>query len=215
MDLELTLPSEHRGHPSLKRLLDFAGSLILMALLSPLLVAIGLVIKTGGSGRVLFRQVRIGRDGRQFWMYKFRTMQDLPEDSLIRLLEQDPQKQLEFETYQKLADDPRLTPAGRLLRRFSLDELPQLWNVVRGEMSLVGPRPFLPEQQELYGEGFRAYCQVRPGLTGLWQVSGRNRLSFSQRAALDSYYVTHWSLSLDLAILARTAWVVVRQDGAY
>jgi exopolysaccharide production protein ExoY len=115
----------------------------------------------------------------------------------------------------KIRNDPRITPVGRFLRKFSLDELPQLWSVLKGDMSLVGPRPFLPEQRDLYGAGYPSYCQVRPGLTGLWQVSGRNRLSFIQRAALDGYYLANWSILLDLVILMRTVWVVARQDGAY
>jgi lipopolysaccharide/colanic/teichoic acid biosynthesis glycosyltransferase len=215
MDLELIMPAEQRLQLPIKRVLDFAGAALLMVVLSPILAMVGLVLHLSLPGKVIFRQVRIGKDGKPFWMYKFRTMKDLPEDILNLLLNQDPKKRVEYECFQKLADDPRLTKVGQFLRRFSLDELPQLWNVLKGDMSLIGPRPFLPDQTALYGAGYRYYCQLRPGLTGLWQVSGRNRLSFIQRAALDVYYVENWSFSLDLAIFLRTIWVVLRQDGAY
>jgi exopolysaccharide production protein ExoY len=215
MDLEFILTGEQRGRLSIKRILDFTGAVVLIVLLSLILAAISLVLQLQIPGKVIFRQVRIGKDGRPFYLYKFRTMRDSSEDSLNDFFDLDPEKLVEFERFQKLAEDPRLTPVGRLLRRFSLDELPQLWNIIRGDMSLVGPRPFLPGQAVLYGAGYQLYCQMRPGLTGLWQVSGRNRLSFAQRAALDAHYVTHWSHSLDLTILVRTAWVVIRQDGAY
>jgi lipopolysaccharide/colanic/teichoic acid biosynthesis glycosyltransferase len=114
-----------------------------------------------------------------------------------------------------LLHDPRLTRIGRSLRRSSIDELPQLWNVLKGEMSLVGPRPFLPVEQEHYGDTSSAYILARPGMTGLWQVSGRSRLSFTERVQLDTYYIHHWSLWLDIRILVRTIWVVVRGEGAY
>jgi lipopolysaccharide/colanic/teichoic acid biosynthesis glycosyltransferase len=121
----------------------------------------------------------------------------------------------EWDSYQKLKDDPRLTRAGRLLRRFSLDELPQLWNIARGEMSLVGPRPMMPGQRGMYGEAFGYYTRVTPGITGLWQVSGRNQTTFARRAELDNEYIQSWSIWLDIYILFKTVKVVFWQDGAY
>jgi lipopolysaccharide/colanic/teichoic acid biosynthesis glycosyltransferase len=148
-------------------------------------------------------------------MLKFRTMQLGVENALEEGVQQSPDNSITTEQFQKLLDDPRLTRVGRTLRRSSIDELPQLWNVLLGDMSLVGPRPFLPEQQGYYGASYSDYILVRPGMTGLWQVSGRSRLSFTDRVQLDAYYLRNWSLWLDFRILARTLWVVVRGEGAY
>ena len=148
-------------------------------------------------------------------MLKFRTMQLGSEAALEESFQSAPNHIVTPKQYQKLLHDPHLTRVGRTLRRSSIDEMPQLWNVLKGEMSLVGPRPFLPNQQVYYGKAYYDYILVRPGMTGLWQVSGRSRLSFTERVQLDEHYLHNRSLWLDLRILARTIWVVVRGEGAY
>jgi lipopolysaccharide/colanic/teichoic acid biosynthesis glycosyltransferase len=198
-----------------KRGMDVLGSLTGLLFLSPLFILLAVLIRLESGGTALFRQGRIGRGGVQFQMLKFRTMYEDSSSDLDTHLENNPRQRLSYERYQKLINDPRLTPLGRFLRRTSLDELPQLWNVLFGEMSLVGPRPFLPEQVEDYGPNYGRYVLVRPGMTGLWQVSGRNRLSFAERVRLDEIYLCSWSLELDAWILWRTVWCILRQDGAY
>ena len=200
--------------PGVKRLLDISISFLGLALLLPLLILIAFLVWLDSPGPVIFRQPRIGRLGHVFWILKFRTMLHAPAASLDEFLNSDPKLRLTFEQRQKLSQDPRITRLGRILRRFSLDELPQLWNVLVGEMSLVGARPFLEQQMPYYGALYREYIDFRPGMTGLWQVSGRNNLSFRERASLDSVYFAHWSLGLDLWILLRTGWVVISGRGA-
>jgi lipopolysaccharide/colanic/teichoic acid biosynthesis glycosyltransferase len=184
-------------------------------LCTPILLIIAIVVRLDSPGPALFRQSRIGRGGRSFKMLKFRTMQLGTESAIEGGVEGAPELSVTAQQFQKLIDDPRLTRVGRTLRRSSIDELPQLWNLLVGEMSLVGPRPFLPHQREYYGDTYFDYIRARPGMTGLWQVSGRSRLSFSERVRLDEYYLHNWSLWLDLRILARTLWVVLRGEGAY
>ncbi len=199
----------------IKRTLDLFGSLLGLILCSPILVVIAIIIRLDSPGPALFRGPRIGREGRPFNMLKFRTMQLGSETAIEESIQQAPNHSVTAQQFHKILGDPRLTRVGRFLRRYSIDELPQLWNVLVGEMSLVGPRPFLPEQQGYYGESFSDYILFRPGMTGLWQVSGRSRLSFMERVKLDTYYFHNWSLWLDFRILARTLWVVVRREGAY
>jgi lipopolysaccharide/colanic/teichoic acid biosynthesis glycosyltransferase len=198
-----------------KRIFDVAAALLFLVLGWPLLLLVAILIKLDTPGPVIFRQVRIGKGGKPFSMLKFRTMQEGGDELLAEHLSHNPALKLSYEQYQKLKDDPRLTRAGQSLRRLSLDELPQLWNVIKGEMSLVGPRPFLPEQKALYGVTIGGYVQALPGITGLWQVSGRNQLSFYERARLDEYYLEHRSFNLDLRILWRTVWIVMTGRGAY
>lgn len=192
----------------LKRLIDVCASLTGLALLSPLLALIALCIWLDEPGRVLYRQMRIGRNGQVFKLLKFRTMHLGAAQILEDALAKDPALKLEWDEYQKLKNDPRITRVGKYLRKFSLDELPQLWNIVLGEMSLVGPRPMLSEQQEMYGEAFKNYIRVTPGLTGLWQVSGRNETTFARRAELDDEYIQCWSMWQDIYILFKTIEVV-------
>ncbi len=199
----------------LKRLADFFVALLFLMALAPLWVGLACWIKLDSPGPVLFRQVRLGKGGKPFVMLKFRTMFLAAPQLLENHLNENPDARLTWTQFQKLMDDPRLTRAGKILRRLSLDELPQLWNVVRGEMSLVGPRPCLPEQKEFYCEHFRWYAAVRPGMTGLWQVSGRNQLSFLERVWLDVQYVQQWSLCGDVRILYQTIGVVLRREGAF
>ena len=201
-------------HP-LKRVIDLAvaGPAFLVAL--PVMLLIAVAIRLDSPGTALFRQARVGRGGRSFLMVKFRTMQEGAEEVLEAGLPGDPAIEATWRRYQKLMDDPRATRVGRLLRRWSLDELPQLWNVLRGEMTLVGARPILPKQRSDYGPAFEAYTAAPPGLTGLWQVSGRSRLSFLDRVECDERYRRSCSLGLDLRILLRTVVVVASRDGAW
>ncbi len=199
----------------LKRICDLIGATLGLIFGLPLLVIIAILIKITSPGPVLFRQKRLGKDGQPFEMYKFRSMVSGAEELLGDLLEGDPHLQRSFSELQKIYDDPRQTSIGRFLRRTSLDELPQLLNVIKGDMSLVGPRPILLHQRAAYGPNFLIYQRLHPGITGLWQVSGRNLLSFRQRAALDEIYIKNWSLNLDLFIMIRTIWVVIRGEGTY
>ncbi|MGH3730096.1 MAG: sugar transferase [Micromonosporaceae bacterium] len=194
-----------------KEFFDRVGAALLLVCLSPLLLTLAMLVRHDSAGPVLFRQVRVGRDGREFTMYKFRTMYVDAEQRLADLMVREERHGVLF----KMPDDPRVTPIGRLLRRASLDELPQLCNVLRGDMSLVGPRPPLPREVELYPDDMRRRFVVKPGLTGLWQVSGRSDLSWEETVRLDLRYVESWSLSLDLVILLRTLTAVWRASGAY
>jgi len=164
---------------------------------------------------VFYKHKRIGKDGKQFEIYKFRTMYQDADKVLNSYLEQHEDIKREWKTYHKLKNDVRITRVGDFLRRFSLDELPQLWNVLRGEMSLVGPRPIVQEESIHYGTAIKSYKLVKPGLTGLWQISGRNSIKFSQRVKLDEYYIYNWSIWMDIYILSRTLLSVIRGDGAY
>lgn len=203
------------GGRFVKRGLDLLLGAIASLLTLPLSLAIAVWIKLDSPGPVFYRQSRIGRYGKPFSVFKFRTMVQEADRVLEKYLESNPALRLEWDATQKLKDDPRITRAGKILRRLSLDELPQLINVLRGEMSLVGPRPCMPQQIELYGHVFELYKRVRPGITGLWQVSGRNETTYAERVRLDEYYVRNWSLWLDIYIMIRTIWVVLRRDGAY
>lgn len=194
-----------------KAALDRAlGSLLLLAAL-PVLGVSGLLIRLGSSGPILYRQTRLGKDGREFTMFKLRTMVADAEVRRSDLLVHSDGNNVMF----KMRADPRVTPVGRFLRRFSVDELPQLWNVVRGDMSLVGPRPPLADEVAQYGPDARQRLRVRPGLTGLWQVSGRADLDWDQTIRLDLDYVDNWSMRMDLQILARTFGAVFGGRGAY
>jgi len=199
----------------LKRSLDLALATSFGVLILPLGVAIALLIKLDSPGPVFYIQERIGKDGKTIRIVKFRTMHTDADQRLTELLETDPALKEEYERYHKLRNDPRVTRVGRVLRKLSLDELPQLWNVVKGEMSLVGPRAYLPRELPKLKGAERIILKVPPGITGLWQVSGRNQLSFEERVELDVYYVRNWSIWLDVYLLARTFWVVLAGKGAY
>jgi lipopolysaccharide/colanic/teichoic acid biosynthesis glycosyltransferase len=200
---------------TLKRCMDILIASCGLVLLSPLFLILAIGIRINSSGPTFFRQLRIGKGGQKFWMFKFRTMQDCSEEQLAGFLTTDPSIRLTYLERQKLVDDPRITRFGQLLRKTSLDEIPQLWNVLIGDMSLVGPRPFLPEQRGFYGSLYSQYILFQPGITGLWQVSGRNKLSFKDRVELDRYYFEHWSIGLDAVILARSLKAVLTGEGAY
>lgn len=204
-----------RSTQVMKRTIDVVGALFGLLTLSPLLGLCYLLIRLESPGDPFYRQTRLGLHGQPFQVLKFRSMIENAEQHLAGLLATNPDLQAEWETHQKLKKDPRLTRLGRILRKFSLDEFPQLWNVLLGEMSLVGPRPILPEQREVYGPTYADYIQTRPGMTGLWQVSGRNETTFTRRAALDYEYIQRWSLWLDIYILVKTVKVVFWQKGAF
>ena len=203
------------GPRIIKRAFDLVAASILVLLLSPLLLLLAWRIRRDDGGSVFFVQERVGRDGQPFPCYKFRSMVMDAESRLQEYLAAHPGVREEYQRNFKLRDDPRVTRVGRFLRRTSLDELPQLFNVLRGEMSLVGPRPLLDRELQCYGNGFALYRQVRPGITGLWQTSGRSETTFAERASLDAWYVKNWSLWYDIVILLRTVKVVLRRDGAY
>lgn len=197
-----------------KRVLDILGAIAIGVAFSPLILAVVLFMHFQ-DGPILFRHRRIGRGGRSFECLKFRTMVPNADRLLRELLERDPCARAEWFRDHKLRADPRVTAWGCLLRRASVDELPQLWNVLRGEMSLVGPRPIVQDEMLRYGRYLQAYLAVSPGITGLWQVMGRNDTDYRRRVALDVYYVRKRSLLMDLYIIFQTARVVVKRHGAY
>lgn len=197
-----------------KRVIDLCVAGFGLVVLSPLLALISLSIILDSSGGIFYRQRRLGKNGREFDMLKFRTMHHNADAVLHYVLESNPEQKREWDCYQKLRNDPRITRVGHLLRRFSLDEFPQLINVLLGEMSIVGPRPIMVSQREMYGLNYRHYVRVVPGITGLWQISGRNHTSFVQRTEFDFQYINNWTIWSDIYILVRTVWVVLRRDGA-
>ena len=209
--LHVEEPRLSGGARAFKACSDRALAALSLVMLAPAMLAIGVVIRKSSPGPALFRQERVGRGGAKFTIRKFRTMSNTAEEELDALIHRNEQDGLLF----KIRDDPRCTPVGRWLRRFSLDELPQLWNVLAGHMSLVGPRPPLPSEVERYGNDVRRRLLVKPGLTGLWQVSGRADLAWEEAVRLDLYYVDNWSPALDVLILWKTVNAVLRGRGAY
>jgi undecaprenyl-phosphate galactose phosphotransferase len=197
-----------------KRAFDIVGASLAIMIFSPLIVAV-VVCTHFSSGSALFRHRRVGEGGKIFNCIKFRTMVPNADEVLQNLINSNRAIKEEWLRDHKLRDDPRVTRLGRFLRRTSLDELPQLWNVLRGEMSLVGPRPVVPDELRRYGTKARTFLSARPGITGLWQVSGRNNMDYRRRVALDVCYVRSKSLILDVYILVRTLPAVVARNGAY
>jgi lipopolysaccharide/colanic/teichoic acid biosynthesis glycosyltransferase len=199
----------------LKRCLD----IVLVVFASPLiLLAVGIIaamVALSSPGPIFYSHRRIRKNGAFFSMWKFRTMCLNSAEILEDYLAKNPEARAEWNKSHKLKQDPRITPVGFFLRRYSLDEVPQFWNVLMGQMSLVGPRPIVAAEVEKYGGGFECYCRVKPGLTGLWQVSGRSGLEYDERVALDCEYVYQWSLHRDIWILLKTFSSVIRQDGAF
>ncbi len=193
-----------------KRALDVAVAMAMLVLLSPLMAGLALLVCATSPGPIFYRHRRIGYKERSFGCLKFRTMAVNGDDVLERHLQQNPQARIEWEQTQKLRDDPRVTAVGHVLRKLSLDELPQLYNVLRGDMSLVGPRPVLSEELRRYGPSSRYYLRARPGITGLWQVNGRNTTTYRRRVAYDRAYVAKASTTLDIAILAKTLPAAMR-----
>lgn len=213
------LPLIHVSYPTLegakrvyKRTFDIVGSGLLILLGSPILIAVAIAVKRSGPGDILYRQVRIGRHGNEFGMLKFRSMVQDADDQLESLL--DAQGTSDKPLF-KVTNDPRITPVGKFLRKYSLDEIPQLFNVFLGEMSLVGPRPQRAAEVALYDDAAHRRLIMKPGMSGLWQVSGRSNLSWEDSIRLDLYYVENWSLTTDVTILFRTVRAVVTPEGAH
>ncbi len=199
----------------MKRGLDLLLAFLCLPVLLPLIAIIALSIRLTSPGPIFFSHRRIRGHGRFFSMWKFRTMCVNSAEVLENYLAANPEARAEWKKDHKLKQDPRVTSVGEFLRRTSLDELPQIWNVLTGSMSLVGPRPIVAAEVEKYGEFFADYCLVKPGVTGLWQVSGRSRISYAERVQLDRQYARNWCLGGDIRILTRTLSSVVNQDGAY
>jgi undecaprenyl-phosphate galactose phosphotransferase len=200
----------------LKRLLDFGMAFFLSILFLPIALALAVAIKIDSLGGVIFSQERLGRGSRVFKAFKFRSMYTDGDAKLHDYLKQNPHLRDEWQTYQKLKTyDPRVTKIGKLIRKYSVDEIPQILNVLKGEMSIVGPRPYLPRERDKIGKSSTIISRVRPGMTGLWQVSGRNLLSFKDRLLLDEYYIRNWSFWLDVVILLKTVKVLAKREGAY
>ena len=198
-----------------KRAMDVGIALTVLVVAFPLFAAIALSVKMSGPGGMLYGHRRIGRYGRKFTAWKFRTMHRGADVLLRQHFERFPAARLEWERDQKLRDDPRVTKVGQILRRLSLDELPQMWNVLRGEMSVVGPRPIVDDEVARYGDAFELYAGVKPGITGLWQVSGRTDVGYDMRVRLDEFYVRHWTPWLDAYVLVRTVVALLCRRGAY
>lgn len=198
-----------------KRVFDVALALVMILVLSPLLLGLALAVRLSDNGPALFGQTRIGADGKVLKVWKFRTM--VP-DADLRLREHlgcNPQARREWQACRKLRSDPRITRLGHVLRKYSVDELPQLFNILIGEMSFVGPRPITEAECVLYGNSLRHYLACRPGLTGIWQVSGRNDVSYRKRVALDRLYSTRWTPFLDIILLFKTVPVALSGRGSY
>lgn len=193
-----------------KRAFDVTIALALLLLLSPMLIGLAVLVRLSSPGPVLYGHARVGYRNRPFRCLKLRTMVINGDEVIAAHFRRYPDARREWEEKRKLRDDPRVTPVGHVLRKLSLDELPQLLNVVRGEMSLVGPRPIPDDELRRYGRSLRFYVQARPGITGLWQVSGRNTTTYGRRVAFDRWYVAHFSTANDLLILARTLPAAVR-----
>jgi Undecaprenyl-phosphate galactose phosphotransferase WbaP len=203
------------GSQIVKRTIDLASSILLTLFFFPVMVIIALMILLESGFPVFYFQKRLGHGGRIFHMWKFRTMMQDNAMVLEQCLANNSAQRKEWAEFQKLRNDPRVTHVGRLLRRTSLDELPQLWNIIKGDMSLVGPRPYLDSQLAKYRAAYSVYVKTTPGLTGLWQVSGRNRTTLTERIAYDVYYIRNWSVWMDIYLLAKTVGTVLSGDGAY
>lgn len=215
LTLEVDQRITRKLHQLTKRLFDLLVCTAVLPLVLPLICALYLAVRLTSTGPVFYGQPRIGRNGRTFHVWKFRTMVADADAVLQRHLAADCELRAEWERDHKLREDPRVTPLGRILRKLSIDEIPQLWNVLVGDMSLVGPRPIVSSEIKKYGNVFAQYRRVTPGITGLWQISGRNDTTYEERTQMDDYYVRNWSLSLDLYILLRTLKTLCLSEGAY
>ena len=199
----------------IKRFMDITITIIVGIILSPFLFLIAVFIKLGSPGPVLYAHERLGRDGKPFKIYKFRSMAVNSDERLKKILDSCPETRKEWEENHKLKNDPRVTKVGKFLRRTSFDEFPQLLNILKGEMSLVGPRPITAEEVKKYGKDFKRIFSVKPGLTGMWQVSGRSEIDYATRISYDTYYLQSWSVWLDVWVLFKTFGAVLRRKGAY
>jgi Undecaprenyl-phosphate galactose phosphotransferase WbaP len=204
-----------RVDQAIKRLVDITLSALVLTVTSPLFLIISTAIKLSSRGPVVFRHRRIGARGRYFDCYKFRTMVVDADRKLEEVLAGSPDLRKEFAKTHKLKDDPRVTRIGALLRKTSLDEFPQFWNVLKGDMSIVGPRPIVTEEMTRYGRWLPLVLELRPGITGLWQVSGRNDTTYAERVALDRRYALTRTIATDFSIMAKTPTVMLKRNGAY
>ena len=200
---------------AVKRAVELVITLLGSVVALPFIGVIALLVKLDSPGPVFYGHHRLGKDGKPFTAWKFRSMVKNSREALENLLATDPEAKAEWEASFKLRNDPRITRMGRFLRKTSLDELPQIWNVIKGDMSLIGPRPIIEDEVPKYGHHYKLFSSVKPGLSGLWQVSGRSNTDYDERVALDIYYIQSWSLWLDLYILFKTVGVVLGRDGAY
>ena len=208
------LASKRRLQKAVKRMLDLGGALSFLIVFAPLLIGVAVLLLVAQGRPVLFKHKRIGRNGEPFECFKFRTMVNEAGRALEQHLAANPAARREWEATQKLKDDPRVTPLGAVMRKLSVDELPQFLNVVMGHMSLVGPRPIVSSEARLYGSHIGAYYSLRPGITGPWQVGGRSNASYDRRVQLDVDYASNWSIARDIGILVRTVPAVLAQDGS-
>jgi lipopolysaccharide/colanic/teichoic acid biosynthesis glycosyltransferase len=216
--LRIGVPTHSQVELAFKRAIDVAAALTIYTVGAPVLAAIALMVKITSRGPVFFRQIRLGKDGKPFVFYKFRTMQHNSDDAVHRNFAQrfiNGHMDGDHSRPYKMVRDPRVTLFGAFLRKTSLDELPQFWNVLRGEMSLVGPRPPIAYELAHYQEWHKDRLKAKPGLTGLWQVSGRSMVPFDEMVMLDLHYIANWSLALDLKIILKTFPVLLRGEGAY
>ena len=207
-------PPQNPVNETILRLLDVAVGIVAVIVFGPLLIGLAIAIYVTSPGPLIFAQPRIGKNGREFRCLKFRTMVVDATDRLEQLLASDPAARAEWARDHKLRNDPRITPLGRFLRKSSLDELPQFFNLINGTMSIVGPRPIVNAEVVRYGRRFQDYCRVRPGITGLWQVSGRSDTTYRRRVALDVAYSKHRSLGLNIKIMLMTVPAVLAAEGS-
>lgn len=208
------LPPRSNAGRLAKSVMDRLAAAAGLMVLSPVFLIVAMKVKRDG-GPAFFGHTRLGQNGKPFKCWKFRSMDINSEKILADLLASDPEARAEWEKDFKLKNDPRITKIGQFIRKTSIDELPQLYNVLKGEMSLVGPRPIVTDEIHYYGDHIADYYAVKPGITGLWQVSGRNDVSYDERVALDTRYVTHWSFWNDIVILFKTVGVILCRKGAY
>ena len=206
---------KNKWNRSIKFVFDWVATIVGGICISPLFLLIALWVWLDSPGPVIFKQKRVGQNGKEFFCYKFRTMCTDAQEKLDKLLEQDPEARKEWEENFKLKNDPRITHSGEFLRSTSLDELPQIFNVLKGEMSLVGPRPIIKDEIHYYGKYINDYYMVRPGITGMWQTSGRSDTGYEQRVQMDTWYVRNWDFWFDIVLLWRTVKVVINREGAY
>lgn len=197
----------------IKRIFDMTLTILLLLVTWPIFALLALLVRLDSKGPVLYTQKRLGQNGELFDSYKFRTMYENAEEKLQDVLAADPNAYQEYQTYHKLANDPRVTKVGKVFRRYSLDEMPQFINVLKGDMNLIGPRSYLPRELPIMGTFAKVILKVKPGITGWWQVMGRNATSFKERLQLDEYYISNWSIWLDIYIMIKTAWVLIRGEG--
>ncbi len=209
------LKTKEKIEGCIKRIIDIIGGICGLALIIPIMIGIYIAQKVSkDKGSIFYKQVRIGKDGKKFEIYKFRTMVTGADEKLQKYLEENEDARKEFKLYRKLRDDPRITKLGYFLRKTSIDEIPQFINVLKGDMSLVGPRPYLVREKEDMGLYYNHIIKCKPGITGLWQVNGRSETTFNERVQIDMFYVHRYSLKMDLKILIQTIKKVIVREGA-